>query len=94
MFQRLGHAGMDDIADVGFVDAHAEGNGRDNCIDLFVDEAVLVGFSFFGVHSRVVSGDLETFLLKLGTQFIDVFTPDTVDDAGFAFVPVQNGADL
>ena len=40
-FERLRHVVMDDIPDVGLVDAHSEGNGRDDHIHVLHEELIL-----------------------------------------------------
>ena len=47
---------MDDGADVGFVDAHAEGDGGDDAIQLASLEVLLDAFADLGGKAGVVGG--------------------------------------
>ena len=54
MLERLGHSGMDDIANVGFIDAHAEGYHRHDDIHIFVDKGILTFLPCLVGHAGVV----------------------------------------
>ena len=56
VFDALGHVEVGDEAYVGFVYAHAEGDGGDDDEAVFVGEAVLRGFALGHAHARVVGG--------------------------------------
>ena len=43
---------MGDVAHVGLVDAHAEGDGRNDADRIVLEEGVLVGGAGGGVHAR------------------------------------------
>ena len=47
---------MDDGADVGFVDAHAEGDGGDDDFELAGEEVALDALACGGVEAGVVGG--------------------------------------
>ena len=51
-----GQRGVDDGADVGLVDAHAEGDGRDDHLELAGEEVALHALARAGVEAGVVGG--------------------------------------
>ena len=56
VLERLRHAGVDDVADVGAVDAHAEGHGGHHDVGALVHERVLVGAALVVGEARRGSG--------------------------------------
>ncbi len=54
-FDGFGHAGVEDEADIGAVDAHAEGDGGDDEVGFFFDEGFLGFFADVGGHAGVVA---------------------------------------
>ena len=55
ILQGLGQVVMVDGADVGLVDAHAEGDGGDHQLQLAGHEGVLHGGAILGFHPRMIS---------------------------------------
>ena len=77
---------MDDKAYVWFVDPHTESDGRYNNVHLFHQEAVLVGTSGTGIHSRMIRSCFDTVDTKHFCQFFHFLPAQTVDDTGFPFM--------
>ena len=59
VFDALRHVEVGDEADVGFVYAHAEGDGGDDDEAVFVSEAVLRGFALLHGHAGVVGHGIQ-----------------------------------
>ena len=59
VFDALRHVEVGDEADVGFVYAHAEGDGGDDDEAVFVGEAVLRGFALLHGHAGVVGHGIQ-----------------------------------
>ena len=57
--ERSGQRGVDHGADVGLVDAHPEGDGRDDDLELAREEARLDAVSLLRVEPRVIGGGAE-----------------------------------
>ena len=57
VFERFGHCGVDDISNIGFVDAHAEGYRGHDDVHFFVDEGVLAFLPFLVRHAGVIRRD-------------------------------------
>ena len=55
-FDAAGKRGVDDGADVGFVDAHAEGDGGDDDLELAGEEVALDAFAHAGFETGVIGG--------------------------------------
>ena len=53
-FEAPRQRGVDDGADVGLVDAHAEGDGGDDDLELAGEELLLHALAALGVEARVV----------------------------------------
>ena len=85
---------MDDKAYVGFVDAHSECNGCDNNVDLFHQKFILVSTSGICIHSGMIGGCFDSVDLQYFCQFFYFFTAEAVDDAGFAFVVLDEFDDV
>ncbi len=85
---------MDDEADVGFVDAHSEGDGGANDLDFVADEELLVLVSFFGGKAGVVGAGGDSVGLEAGGDGFGGFAALAIDDAGFAAAFVDEGEDL
>ncbi len=94
VFQRLGHARVDHVADVRLVDAHAEGDRGHDRVGFVFDERVLVAATVVVAQAGVVGQRTIAQLLQGGGGLVHVFARDAVDDARFAPVPLQHFADL
>ena len=55
-FEGAGKAGVDDGTYVGLVDAHAEGDGRDNNFELAGLKGALHALASFAVEARMICG--------------------------------------
>ncbi len=73
-FHGFGQVGVGDEADVGFVDAHAEGDGGAHDDAILAQEAALVGGAHFGGQAGVVGQGVEAFLAEELGGFLD-FAP-------------------
>ena len=62
----FGHGDVQDEADVGAVDAHAEGDGGDDEVAFFLDKLFLHAPAEFGGHAGVIAGDLAAQLFVVG----------------------------
>ncbi len=94
VFDGFGHTGVDDVADVGLVDAHAERNGGDDDFGAIVDEVILIAAAVRVVHAGVIGQGTMAAGLKVGTHFIHIPAADAVDDAGFVGIALDDGFDL
>jgi hypothetical protein len=54
----FGHSGVQDEADVGAVDAHAEGNGGDDEVGFLFEECFLGAAALLGRHAGVIAQGL------------------------------------
>jgi hypothetical protein len=71
-FERAGQRGVDDGADVGLVDAHAEGDGGDDDFELAGLEGVLDALADARFEAGVVGGGGEV-AMQLGGEFFGRF---------------------
>ena len=77
---------VDDEAHVGFVDAHAEGNGGNDDVYFFHEEFVLVFGTDFVVQTGVVGEGFDAVELKEFGEVFNFFSGKAVNDAAFALV--------
>jgi hypothetical protein len=75
---------VNDEADVGAVDAHAEGYGRDHDVDRLPDEALLGALPVARVEAGVIGGGGDPLGLEPRGEAVDVLAGLGVDDARFA----------
>ena len=94
LLEALGQRRVQHEAHVGAVDAHAEGHGRDDHVDLLVRERVLRAAAHLGVETGVVGDALHAALAQRFVDALDLLARDRVDDAGLATVARQHAADL
>ena len=87
-FERAGHVVMDDEADVGLVDAHAESVGGDGDGAGGLHELFLVGGAGCGVHATVISSDRAAgdVAAEKAVDFFDAFAGRAVDDRAAGLV--------
>ena len=71
-FQTLWNIVVDNEPDIGFVDAHAEGNGCNNDVDVFHQEIVLRLRTRFRVETGMVWCCLYVVGLQHGSQFLNL----------------------
>ena len=90
----LGDVVMDDEPDVGLVDAHAEGDGGDDHLDVLHQEAVLVLRAGFRVQAGVVGEGLDAVDGQQLGQFLHLLAAQAVDDAGLAGVLADEADDV
>ena len=85
---------MDDEADVGLVDAHAEGDGRDDHLDVLHEETVLVLGAGLRVQAGVVGEGLDAVDGQQLGQLLHLLAAEAVDDAGLAGVLADETDDV
>jgi hypothetical protein len=90
----LRQVAVKDEADVGFVDAHAEGDGGDDDVDVVPVEGFLVPGPLQVPEAGVVGEGLDAVAGEEGGGRFHVFSGGAVDDAGFPGVLFQEGEDL
>ncbi len=86
VLERLWRAGVHDEADVGAVDPHAEGDGRDDDVDLFVEEEILVAAAFAVVQPGVIRAGADARFGEPGGERFDLAARRAVDDPALALV--------
>jgi hypothetical protein len=79
---RLGQAGMRDEADVGLVDAHAEGDRRDHHHVLARDEIMLVLRAHRRVEPGMIGADHTPLRRQGGGELLGGGAGLSIDDAG------------
>ena len=93
-FQALGDVVVDHEADVGLVDAHAEGDGGHDHVDFFHQEGVLVVGTRDGVHTGVVGQGLDAVDVQQLRDFFHFLAAEAVDDAALAGVVLDELDDV
>jgi hypothetical protein len=91
---RLGQVGVGHPADIGLVDAHAEGDGRHDDQSVFGGEAVLDPAAVFRVHAAVVAERGVPVLAERLGQRLGLCAGAAVDDARLAATGGGEGEDL
>ena len=85
---------MDDVAHIGLVDTHTEGDGRNNDIDTLHQEVVLIVGSRLGIHTCVVCQRLDTIGHKQLGQFLNLLAAQAVDDTTLARALLDEADDI
>ena len=85
---------MDDVAHVGLVDAHAEGDRGDNHLDALHQEIVLIGGARRGVHPGVVGPRADAVGHQQFGELLDLLAAQAVDDTALALVLLDEADDL
>ncbi|MNN85112.1 hypothetical protein D3C81_2023620 [compost metagenome] len=62
---------MGNEAHVGFIDAHAEGDGGDHDQAFLIEEAALVGRAGLGRQTGVIRQCRETLVAQVGRNIVD-----------------------
>ena len=86
--------GMDDITDVGLVDAHAEGDGGADHHAVLALEAVLGQAAVVGVHAGVVVQRAVAGLAQRLGEALGPGAGGAIDDAGLAAAVVDEAQHL
>ena len=94
VLERLGHAGVDDEAHVGAVDAHAEGDGGHHDVRPLVHEGVLVGPSLLVGEPGVIADRSQAPARERRGQLVHLGPADAVDDPRLAAVAPDGGQHL
>ena len=85
----LGHVVVDDEANVGLVDAHAERDGGNDDRGLIPDEPLLVQASDRRIESGMIRQGAEALCSQILDQLFRVLAREAVDDRRFAPVLVE-----
>ena len=85
---------MDHVAHVGFVDAHAESDRRDDHIHLLVQKLVLIGGARRRVHAGVIGSHFDIVGGQQLRKLLDLLAAQAVDDARLALVALDVADDL
>ena len=94
MLQRLWRTGMHDEADVGSIDAHPEGDRRDDDVDVLVEEGILVVVPRSVVEAGVIRTRTIARLGQPRRMRVDVLARGAVDDARLAAMSFEHVEDL
>ena len=87
--QGLGQVVVDDEADVGFVYAHAEGDGGDDDGYAVADEVFLGPAARVAVEPGVIGAGRQAPRVQVGGQGLGLLSGEAVDDGGLAAVSFQ-----
>ena len=85
---------MDNEAHVGLVDAHSEGYGGHDDVDLFHEEIVLSLRARVAVEAGMIGSGLDVVGLEHRRQFLHLLARQAVDDAALARVLADEAYDL
>ena len=77
---------MDHISDVRLVDAHAEGDGGHDHVDLLAQEGVLIGRTGRTVHAGMIGQCLHSVEFQHLGEFLDLAAAQAVDDTRLPLV--------
>ena len=94
VLQRFGHARVDHVPHVGFVDPHPERDRGDDGFDFFLDEGFLVSLAFIVGKARVIGPGFVAQGVEIFAERVHVFAADAVNDSRIAPMPIQHVADL
>ena len=83
-FQGFGQIAVNDQAYVGFVYAHAKGDGRHDDRDLIAYKLLLCFTSHLGLQTRVIGQRVETLVTQVRRQRLGIFAGKAVYDGRFA----------
>ncbi len=88
-FDRRRHVGVDDETDVRLVDAHAEGDRRDNDEIGLGEEIVEEARSRLRVEARMIGGGAAAVLVEEGGELLGLAARQAIDNALLAIVVFQ-----
>ena len=84
IFDRLGQIKMHHIADVAFVDAHAEGNGGDDAVQLPAHELTLDAFALIVGQTGVIGAGADPVLIQVLGDVLGRLLQGDVDNTRLA----------
>ena len=93
-FQAARQVGMKHETDIGFVDAHAEGDGRDHDDGRLGHEAALVEIAQLLVQPGVIGQRRDAILAKERRGLLGLLAREAIDDAALAAVLRDEGEQL
>ena len=85
-FEALGNVVVDDVADVGFVDAHTKSNGSNDDVDALHEEVVLCLCPIDRLHSCMISACLDVVGSQHFREFLYTTTAQAIDDAALTLI--------
>jgi hypothetical protein len=85
---------VDYEAHIGFVDAHAEGNGGHDHVHVFHQEPVLVAGALAGVHASMVRQRLDAVHNQHLGNFLHLLPAEAIDDAAATGMLFHEADDL
>ncbi len=94
MLDRLGHGGVQDEADVGAVDAHAESDGGHDQVAFLLRRTLLARPAFLGRQAGVIGPALDALGLQDRADVVHVLAAQAIDDARLARVAFEHFVDL
>ncbi len=80
---------MNHPADVRLVDAHSEGDGRDDHLCVVANERLLIVAPGLRLESRVIRKSADAVGLQLRRKFVDAAARQAVDDPGAPFARLR-----
>src|ERR1700680_4428449 len=80
---------MNHPADVRFVDAHSEGDGRDDHLYIVTNERFLIAAPGLRLESRVIGKSADAVGLQLRRKLVDPAARQAVDDPGAPFARLR-----
>ena len=83
-FEALGHIVVDDVAHVGFVDAHTECNGCHDDIDILLEEGVLILATHSRIHTGMIGQRLDVVSFEYLGKLFNLFARKAIDDTRLA----------
>ena len=93
-FEALGDVVVDDVTDVGLVDAHTKGDGGYDDIDFLHKEIVLRLGADSGFHAGVVGGSGDVVGTEDFSQFFHFLSRQAIDDARLAGIHLNKANDV
>ena len=91
---RAGQIEMGDIAHIGLVDAHAEGDGCHQAEVLFFQEGILIGIAHGAVHAGMIGERPDALRVQPGGGVLDLGARQAIDDAARALVAREEAQEL
>ena len=85
---------MDDVAHIGLVDTHTEGDGRNDDIYALVKEGILIICSRLRIHTCVICARLDAVCHEQLGELLHLLAAEAVDDTALAVVLLDEADDV